>query len=129
MKNFALPALLFSVALIQSAFAATPQVEEAPLRAHLAFLSSDLLEGRGTGQRGGELTMAYLETQARAMGLQPVDGKSMRQAVSIAGVTMQAGPVQVTAAGKALGFNFGADWVFEHGDAQSEHQFAHEVVF
>eukprot|EP01032_Pedospumella_encystans_P025040 gene25040-28308_t len=43
-----------------------PKVQEAPLRAHLAFLSSDLLEGRGTGQRGGDLTVAYLETQALA---------------------------------------------------------------
>ena len=46
----------------QSAQAAT--VKEAPLRAHLAFLSSDAVEGRGTGQRGGELTVTYLETQS-----------------------------------------------------------------
>jgi hypothetical protein len=36
-------------------------VEEAPLRAHLAFLSSDLLEGRGTGQRGGDLARLYVD--------------------------------------------------------------------
>jgi hypothetical protein len=35
-------------ALAQSA----PPVAEAPLRAHLSFLADDLLEGRGTGQRG-----------------------------------------------------------------------------
>ena len=53
-------------ALAFSAHAATglPVVQEAPLRAHLAFLSNDLLEGRGTGQRGADLTVAYLETQA-----------------------------------------------------------------
>jgi len=28
------------------------QVKELPLRTHLAFLADDLLEGRGTGQRG-----------------------------------------------------------------------------
>ncbi|UUZ54048.1 hypothetical protein LP419_37205 [Massilia sp. H-1] len=46
-----------------------PQVSEAPLRAHLDFLADDLLEGRGTGQRGGDLTVRYLETQAAAIGL------------------------------------------------------------
>ena len=55
-----LPALLAFTLLHGEA----PQVREAPLRAHLAFLADDLLEGRGTGQRGGDLAVRYLETQA-----------------------------------------------------------------
>ena len=58
---------------------------EAPLRAHLAFLADDLLEGRGTGQRGGALAVRYLETQAQAIGLQPVEGQSYRQPVPMIG--------------------------------------------
>lgn len=112
-----------------SASGAAPKVEEAPLRAHLAFLASDLLEGRGTGQRGGELTMAYLETQARALGLQAVDGKSMRQSVAIAGVTMLPGDLQIRANGQPQPLFVGADWVYAHGDTQELHQFAHELVF
>lgn len=46
-----LPFLLAVVPLF--AQAAPPPVQEGPLRAHLAFLADDLLEGRGTGQRGG----------------------------------------------------------------------------
>jgi hypothetical protein len=61
-------------------------VAEAPLRAHLAFLADDLLEGRGTGQRGGELTVRYLETQLQALGLQPARGASYRQPVALAGI-------------------------------------------
>jgi opacity protein-like surface antigen len=53
--TFVVSALAASVALALPAVAANkaaqPVVQEAPLRAHLAFLSSDLLEGRGTGQR------------------------------------------------------------------------------
>jgi hypothetical protein len=48
-------ALATSLALAVPAHAAAPAaptVHEAPLRAHLQFLSSDVLEGRGTGQRG-----------------------------------------------------------------------------
>lgn len=50
-----------------------PLVQESILRPHLAYLSDDLLEGRGTGQRGGDLTVRYLETQAALLGLQRFD--------------------------------------------------------
>ncbi len=63
-----------------------PKVMEAPLRAHLAFLADDLLEGRGTGQRGGDLAVRYLETQLQALGLQPARGASYRQPVALAGI-------------------------------------------
>ena len=65
-----------------------PSVEEGALRAHLAFLADDVLEGRGTGQRGGELAVRYLETQLQVLGLQPANGSSYRQAVRLAGVRL-----------------------------------------
>ena len=57
--------LPFLVAASLVAQPAPPKVQEAPLRAHLAFLADDLLEGRGTGQRGAELTVRYLETRSK----------------------------------------------------------------
>lgn len=47
------------------------QINESTLRSHIKFLSDDLLEGRGPGSRGDELTQLYLETQFRSLGLQP----------------------------------------------------------
>ena len=46
------------------------------LRAHMAFLSDDLLEGRGTGTRGYQLAANYVRAQFEEMGLKPagVDG-------------------------------------------------------
>jgi hypothetical protein len=41
------------------------------LRAHMAFLSDDLLEGRGTGTRGYQLAANYVRAQFEEMGLQP----------------------------------------------------------
>src|SRR6202035_127419 len=41
------------------------------IAAHVKFLSSDLLEGRGTGQRGGEIAAEYIATQFASYGLQP----------------------------------------------------------
>lgn len=62
-------------------------VNEAALRGHIQFLADDLLEGRGPGSRGDELTQLYLKTQFRIHGLQPAapDG-SYIQPVPLVGV-------------------------------------------
>ena len=41
------------------------------LRAHMAFLADDLLEGRDTGTRGFELAAKYVRAQFEEMGLKP----------------------------------------------------------
>ena len=41
------------------------------IRAHVKFLASDLLEGRGTGQRGGDIAAEYIATQLASYGLRP----------------------------------------------------------
>jgi Zn-dependent M28 family amino/carboxypeptidase len=128
-------ALAGSLALAYPAHAAGkgagPVVQEAPLRGHLAFLASDLLEGRGTGQRGGDLTVTYLETQALAAGLVPANGSSFRQAVKIAGVNSapQDSSVALVAGGKPLPLGFGKDWVWGPGDAKPVHAMDAELVF
>ncbi|MES2757776.1 MAG: M28 family peptidase [Pseudomonadota bacterium] len=129
-------ALATSLALAAPAQAAptvvaAPTVREAPLRAHLSFLSSDLLEGRGTGQRGGDLTVAYLEAQAMLAGLKPANGDSFRQGVKIAGVksSPQDSKVMLEAGGKALPLAFGKDWVWAPGDARAAHAMDAELVF
>jgi Zn-dependent M28 family amino/carboxypeptidase len=127
--------LATSLAMAFPASAATrtagPVVHEAPLRAHLAFLASDALEGRGTGQRGGDLTVQYLEAQAMAIGLQPANGNSYRQPVNIAGVKSQPAQssVSIVAGGQAMPLTFGTDWVWGPGDAQPVHQMDAELVF
>jgi Zn-dependent M28 family amino/carboxypeptidase len=56
-------------ARVTSATTATPDPEK--IRAHVKFLSSDLLEGRGTGQRGGDIAAEYIATQFELYGLKP----------------------------------------------------------
>ncbi|MES2048427.1 MAG: M28 family peptidase [Pseudomonadota bacterium] len=106
-------------------------VQEAPLRAHLALISSDSFEGRGTGQRGGEITVQYLESQAQVIGLTPGNGNSFRQLVKIAGVKAQPqqSSLQLLAGGKPLAIEFGKDWVWAPGDALASHQFDTDIVF
>ena len=46
-------------------------VEADVIGAHLALLADDALEGRGTGQRGGEIAAKYLAAQFARLGLEP----------------------------------------------------------
>jgi len=118
-----LPALL-------AAQAPPPAVKAEVLRAHLEFLSSDLLEGRGTGQRGGDLTVAYLEAQCKALGLKPT-GAGFRQAVRIAGMKAKAEAsslaFQTPAGPQAL--VFGEDMVMGAGLPQTRVQVDAPLVF
>jgi Zn-dependent M28 family amino/carboxypeptidase len=58
------------------------------VRAHMRYLSSDLLEGRGPGTRGDALATGYIAAQFEAMGLQPAgDDGTYFQKVSLLGVT------------------------------------------
>lgn len=57
------------------------------IRAHTKFLSDDLLEGRGPGTRGDELTRAYIASRFEAMGLAPAgDNGTYMQKVSLLGI-------------------------------------------
>jgi Zn-dependent M28 family amino/carboxypeptidase len=50
----------------------SPELDQEKIRAHVKFLASDLLEGRGTGQRGGEVAAEYIATQFALYGLKPL---------------------------------------------------------
>ncbi len=51
--------------------AQTDRIEGERIRAHVRFLSGDLLEGRAPGTRGGALTERYIAAQLAAAGVQP----------------------------------------------------------
>ena len=55
----------------QALRAAEASVDPEKIRAHVKFLSDDLLEGRGPGLRGSELAAKYIATQFALDGLKP----------------------------------------------------------
>ena len=58
------------------------------IREHVRFLSHDLLEGRGTGQRGGDIAAEYIATQFALYGLKPAgENGTYMQKVPMVGVT------------------------------------------
>src|SRR5437764_8914619 len=68
------------------------------IRAHVKFLSSDLLEGRGVAVRGGDLATEYIATQFALSGAKPAgDNGSYFQKVPLVGVQTKP-DVKLTAA-------------------------------
>jgi Zn-dependent M28 family amino/carboxypeptidase len=71
-----------------AAFAAMETINPERIRAHVRFLSDDLLEGRGTGQRGGDIAAEYIATQFSIYGLKPGgDNGTFMQKVPMVGIT------------------------------------------
>jgi len=84
----AIPRADFSLRLPGAAFAAMETISPDHIRWHVRFLAHDLLEGRGTGQRGGDLAAEYMATQFAEYGLKPAgDNGSYLQKVPLVGVT------------------------------------------
>src|SRR5438477_9080058 len=78
----------FSVRLPGAAFAAMETISPDHIRWHVRFLAHDLLEGRGTGQRGGDLAAEYMATQFAEYGLKPAGDKATyMQKVPMVGIT------------------------------------------
>ncbi len=79
-----------SAHLSPAAIAAFQRVDPERIRAHVRFLSDDLLEGRGTGQRGGDIAAQYIATQFALYGLKPAgDNGTYVQKVPMVGITPQ----------------------------------------
>lgn len=73
-----------------AAEAAMRAIDPERMRAHVKFLASDLLEGRGTGARGGDIAGEYMATQFELYGLKPAgDDGTYYQKVPLVGITTE----------------------------------------
>ncbi len=78
------------VPLPAAAQAAIRDVDASSIRAHVKFLSTDWFEGRGTGQRGGDMAADYIATQFQVFGLKPAgESGSYMQKVPLVGITTE----------------------------------------
>lgn len=105
---------------LSSASVEMPDAEK--IRAHVKFLASDLLEGRGTGQRGGDIAAEYIATQFELYGLQPgAENGSYFQDVPMMGVkTLEATSFKLAPAnGEALALKNLDDFV-TNNESQTE---------
>ncbi len=78
------------LALAAIALAQSPDISGERLRAHVKFLSSDLLEGRGVGARGGDIATEYIAAQFALAGAKPAgDAGTYFQNLTLVGVAPQ----------------------------------------
>src|SRR5277367_3205405 len=64
-----------------------PKFDGERIRAHVKLLSSDALEGRGTGQKGGDDAADYIAAQFKSYGLKPAgENGTYFQSVPMVGV-------------------------------------------
>lgn len=89
----------------QGAAAVVAEIE-ADLHTHTSVLASDEFEGRAPGTPGEEKTVAYLQQEFAALGLEPGNGDSWYQDVPITTVDAQPGPLVIRGADfdRELGF-------------------------
>src|SRR5258705_9937333 len=109
----------------------SPALNENAIRARIKFLSSDLLEGRGTGARGGEIAASYIAAQMEALGLKGAGANgSFFQPVSLAGV--KADPnTKLTVSGRngKESFKFADEYVACTGSHSEEVDVVAHLVF
>lgn len=117
----------------QRSAAAAGAVNENALRAHIKFLSDDLLEGRGPGARGGELAARYIAAQFEALGLKGAgELGSFFQPVSLFGVkTNPDTTLTILPRGSSdqENFNFATDFVAFTGAQTAKVELDAELVF
>ena len=105
---------LLLVLLTLAAAAQMNEIAGERIRAHVKFLSSDLLEGRGVGARGGNLATEYIATQLALAGAKPAgDNGTYFQKLTLVGVEPQPETQlsAVTNDGKSLTFRWLDDFV------------------
>jgi Zn-dependent M28 family amino/carboxypeptidase len=100
------------------------------IRAHVRFLASDLLEGRGPGTRGDALAEAYVASQLEALGLRPAGTDGFLQPFDIVGVDGHATTVQFTHGSESLVLRHPDDIIAVAGDDAARTRIeAAELVF
>lgn len=129
MNRLRLAAVLGGLVLAASSLEAQ-EIKEREIRAHLEFLSSDLLEGRAPATRGGALTEAYLASHLRYLGLEPANNGSYLQRVPIDVVAAAPGSIRAVASGRATAtLRYPEDVVMWAGSSVTESAARAPVVF
>ncbi len=132
MRRPTLKARFLLLILAGSAAAQMGDISGARIRAHVKFLSSDLLEGRGVGARGGELATEYLATQFALVGAKPAgDHGTYFQNLTLTSVEpIGAGQLMATTAdGRAIPLRWLDDFVGLSYLQQGDSSFDADAVF
>jgi Zn-dependent M28 family amino/carboxypeptidase len=94
---------------------AAASIDPEKIRAHVRFLSNDLLEGRGPGTRGGQLAAEYIATQFALAGARPAgENGTYFQKVPLMAVHTEVDQTSFTfvpASGAPIHLKYGEDYL------------------
>src|SRR5271154_6657735 len=102
------------------------------IRAHVKFLASDLLEGRGVGVRGGDLATEYIAAQFALAGAKPAgDNGTYFQNLTLIGVAPQPETqlIATTGGGKTIAFRWLDDFVGVSNQQKTDATLDADAVF
>ena len=112
---------------------AAASIDSEKIRAHVRFLSLDLLEGRGPGTRGAELAAEYIATQFALAGLKPAgDNGTYFQPVPLFAVHTEEDKTKfafVPASGQPVDLAYGTEIVAKDQTGQTTADFDAPIVF
>ena len=67
--------VLVLTGIVVAGSSTAPKIDSEKIRAHVKYLASDELEGRGMNQKGGDLAADYIAAQFKSYGLKPAGEK------------------------------------------------------
>ncbi|MGD0894221.1 MAG: M28 family peptidase [Terracidiphilus sp.] len=112
---------------------AADSIDGEHMRAHVRFLSLDLLEGRGPGTRGAELAAEYIATQFALNGVEPAgDDGSYFQKVPLLAVHTIEDKTKFSltpASGQSIELSYGSDIVSKDETGQATADFDAPIVY
>jgi len=110
---------------------AVTQIDENKMRAHVRFLADDLLEGRGTGARGGLLAAKYIAAQFESLGLEGAGtDRSYFQAVQMVGIKPDPSTQLIVKSNRGdAQFKFGEEFVVGTDLEEPNINIISEIVF
>src|SRR5579883_57099 len=113
------------------AFAQTGDISGERIRAHVKFLASDLLEGRGVGTRGEQLATQYIASQFAVIGAKPAgeQGTYFQRVPMIGAATQPGASLAAANSSQNVSFKWLDDFVGVSQLQQPTDQFDAEAIF
>ncbi|HEX4748431.1 MAG TPA: M28 family peptidase [Bryobacteraceae bacterium] len=126
--------LRFVLALALTAGVLYPQNQHLSgdrIRAHIKYLASDELEGRGVGTRGEKLATDYLAAQLELTGLQPAgdNGTYFQQVPMVGATTLPSASINLVSGKHKTALVLGKDFVGTALSQQTDNKFDAEAIF
>src|SRR6202140_5183188 len=123
----------FSLLLLAAAatFAQISDISGERVRAHVKFLASDLLEGRGVGTRGEKLATEYIATQFALIGAKPAgdQGTYFQRVPMVGASTDPSATLSAVGSNKTVSFRWLDDFVGVSELQQPTDEFEADAIF